>query len=183
MDSIAHITPGQGTRATLSAVDSRVGADTSTGKSGTGRERVRIDKWPSTKRRHLAPVYLGQGFSKSKWRERKRRERERLPAMQSGIKLPLLQAAAVRLGLGRRARGHLDVGRLGVLLGQLGAGLLVLLGVRLLAVARAVQHRLAGDAGLEVRRRLVVRVRQLLSLVALRARPRRRSGGCRAAAG
>lgn len=74
----------------------------------------------------------------------------------------------MRVGLGCGSRGHLDVGRLGVLLGELGADLLVLLQVRLLAVAGAVQDRFTHNARLEIRFCLV-RVSDLLGLVALGA--------------
>ena len=88
----------------------------------------------------------------------------------------------MRVGLGRRPRGHLDVGRLGVLLGELSADLLVLLSVRLLAVAGAVQDGLAGGARVEVRGAPLVRVDDLLGLVALGA-CLGGGGGCRRWAG
>lgn len=59
--------------------------------------------------------------------------------------------------LGRSLLGsHLDVGRLHVLLGLGGADFLVGFRVGFLAVARAVGHALARDAGFEQRRLLRV---------------------------
>lgn len=79
----------------------------------------------------------------------------------SRIKLPLLQPTPMRL-LGRRTpTRHFHVRRLHVLLRQARADLLVRLSVGFLAVARAVAHALARDAGFE---RRIVGVRRRLGL-------------------
>ena len=72
----------------------------------------------------------------------------------SRVKLPLLQSTPVTLFRYLPAR-HLDIRRLHVLLRQFRADFLVRLRVGLFAVARAVKHALACDAGLETR---IVRV-------------------------
>lgn len=87
----------------------------------------------------------------------------------SRIKLPLLQPTPMRLLHRRRPTRHLNIRRLHVLLRQTGANLLVGLGVCLLAIARAIPHTLARDAGFE---RRVVGVRRGLGLGAFCA------GGC-----
>lgn len=90
----------------------------------------------------------------------------------SRVKLPLLQPTPVRLFHRRTPARHLHIRRLHVLLRQARADLLVRLGVGFLAVARAVAHALARDAGFEGR---VVGVRGGLGLGAFGAGGRGRS--------